>query len=34
MSGKIISAQQAAALVKDNDTIGIGGFVGFGFRTD
>jgi propionate CoA-transferase len=30
MSGKIISAQQAAALVKDNDTLAIGGFVGFG----
>ena len=30
MSGKVITAQQAAELVKDNDTIGVGGFMGCG----
>lgn len=30
MSSKIISAKQAALLVKDNMTLGVGGFVGFG----
>jgi propionate CoA-transferase len=30
VSGKVITAQQAAELVKDNDTIGVGGFMGCG----
>jgi len=30
MSGKVISAKAAAELVKDTDTLAIGGFVGFG----
>jgi propionate CoA-transferase len=30
MSGKIVTAEQAAELVKDNDVIAIGGFVGCG----
>jgi propionate CoA-transferase len=28
--GKVITAEFAAGLVKDSDTLGIGGFVGFG----
>ncbi|PKL78929.1 MAG: acyl CoA:acetate/3-ketoacid CoA transferase [Ignavibacteriae bacterium HGW-Ignavibacteriae-4] len=30
MSNKVISSQQAAELIKDEDTLGVNGFVGFG----
>ena len=33
-SGKIVSAEEAARLIRDGDTVATGGFVGIGFAEE